>query len=170
MDYQKLTKEELSNLIVEKHKNFLSEYRKEFDILERLSVLKEKQDQLEHWVRDSRENPPQNQKYLQAMKAADKEFSGLKAELKSLYECNPAININNFENDSKNRYKWLRNQITTHEEALNYWTERTCELIREKEKAGKEEKDKKAPDSNKKPKKTRKTKKADKPVKTKKKK
>ena len=66
MSSQKLTKAELSGMLVEKHKNFIKEYRKEFDILDRIAILKEKREQLDFWVKDSKDIPEQQRRLLKA--------------------------------------------------------------------------------------------------------
>lgn len=93
MTSQKLTKEDLSNMLVEKHANFIKEYRREYDILDRLFVLREKKEQLDYWVDESKTNPSQHEKYLQSMKNTEKSLSGLAAELKSLKEANPKASV-----------------------------------------------------------------------------
>jgi len=86
MASQKLTKEDLSRLLVEKHRNFINEYKREYDILDRLFVLKEKREQLGYWVDESKSNPSHHEKYLQAVNNTEKELTALSNELKSLRE------------------------------------------------------------------------------------
>jgi len=140
MTSDNITKEELTNLLVEKHKNFVKEYRKEYDSLERISVLKEKQEQIAYWLKDSKDSPVQNQKYQQASKATEKEMSTLQQELKSLYESKASRNFGPPETDPKARYAWLKNQIKLHEESLSYWETKKKEIANEPLNAKKDEK------------------------------
>jgi hypothetical protein len=144
MNLEKIDKEDLSNLLVEKHKNFIKDYKKEYDILDRIAILKEKKEQLEYWVQDSKDNPAKNQKYLQAAKDVEKEFSNLTAELKSLYESSPSRVSGSIDSDHKARHKWLKGQIALQDEALNYWTAKIKE-VSEAKKQKEEAKDSQAP-------------------------
>lgn len=134
MASQMVTPKELSNLLVEKHQKFIAEYKKEFDILDRIFVLKEKQDQLEYWLHGSKDDPEKNQRYLKAMRAADKELLKLNEELKALYSSNsnetetPNVSKINL----KDRYNLLKNRIEMHKEAITYWDEKLQELSKEK--------------------------------------
>ena len=127
MTSQKLTNEDLSNLLAEKHVNFIKEYRREYDILDRLFVLREKKEQLDYWVDESKGSPSQHEKYLQAMNLTEKELSSLAGELKSIKETNPR-SYGPPESDQKARHKWLKAQITGHEEAKSYWTNKIKEI------------------------------------------
>jgi len=127
MASQKLTKEDLSRLLVEKHRNFINEYKREYDILDRLFVLKEKREQLGYWVDESKSNPSHHEKYLQAVNNTEKELTALSNELKSLREASHR-NFGPSDNDPRARHKWLKAQITEHEKAIAYWDNKTKEL------------------------------------------
>ncbi len=118
-------------MLVEKHANFIKEYRREYDILDRLFVLREKKEQLDYWVDESKTNPSQHEKYLQSMKNTEKELSGLAAELKSLKEANPR-SFGPPESDQAARHKWLKAQITTHDEGKAYWDNKIKEIAEAK--------------------------------------
>lgn len=148
MDFQKLDKEGLSNLLVEKHKNFAKEYRKEYDIIERISVLREKQEQLDYWLRDTKDDPEKNQKYAQTKDVASREMDKLSQELRSLHEGRSRKTHGPPETDVKARHKWLRGQIDQHDEAANYWFQKKTEIEDEK-------KPKEAPATKQKPKESR---------------
>ena len=137
MDFQKLDKEGLSSLLVEKHKNFAKEYRKEYDIIERISVLKEKQEQLEYWLRDTKDDKEKNQKYAQSKEVASHEMDKLSEELRGLHEGKSRKTHGPPETDVKARHKWLKSQIDVHDEATNYWIQKKAEI--EDEKKPKEE-------------------------------
>jgi|GEM_PF-712245 len=132
---QRITPKELSNLLVEKHQKFIEEYKKEFDILDRIFVLKEKQDQLEYWLHDSKDDPEKNQKYLKAMRAADKELLKLNEELKVLYSSNSneTQTHNVSKTNLKGRYNLLKNRIEMHKEAITYWDKKLKDLSKDKE-------------------------------------
>lgn len=168
MSSQKLTKAELSNLLVEKHGNFIRDLKKEFDVLDRMAILKEKKEQLDFWVKDSQDNPEQLKKHLLAREIAQNEFSQLNEELKALHSSGRRMGPQ--ESDVKSRHNWLKNQITVHEEALSYWGAKIRELseagkFREasKEHAGKESTGAENPKTVKKIKKIKKASKAVKP-------
>ena len=131
MASQKLTKEDLSQLLVEKHRSFITEYKREYDILDRLFVLKEKKEQLGYWVDESKTNPQAHEKYLSAMKNAENELSGLSNDLKALKETSHR-SFGPSESDPRARHKWLKAQITGHEEGAGYWTNKIKELSEEK--------------------------------------
>ena len=136
MTSKKHTPEELSNLLVEKHQEFIAGYKKEFDILDRIFVLKEKQDQLEYWLHDSKDDLEKNQKYLKIMRAADKELLKLNEELAALYGSNPDESPGGPPNVSKtpakSEHKLLKSKIETHNEALDYWNGKIQELLKAK--------------------------------------
>lgn len=127
-------------MLIEKHQKFISEYKKEFDIIDRIFVLKEKQDQLEYWLHDSKDDPEKNQKYLKAMRAADKELLKLNDELNVLYTSNSNGTPNVPKANSKSRYNWLKNKIETHKEAMAYWDEKLQEYSKDKKETKKKEK------------------------------
>ncbi len=127
MASQKLAKEDLSQLLVEKHQTFITEYKREYDILDRLFVLKEKKEQLRYWVDESKTNPAQHEKYQLAMKNNEQELSRLSEELKSLKEASHR-SFGPSESDPKARHKWLKAQIAGHEEGTAYWTNKIKEI------------------------------------------
>jgi len=133
MDLQKLDKEELSNLLIEKHRNFVKEYRKEYDLIERISVLKEKKEQLDYWLADSKDDQEKNQKYAQLKESSVQELTKLSDELKALYEGKPRRSHAPPEADIKARHKWLASQIAVHDEGATYWLTKKTELSSEKE-------------------------------------
>jgi hypothetical protein len=150
---EKLTKEKLANVLVRKHRNFLTQYKKEFELLDKIKILEDKQEQLEHWL-NSAKDAKEEDIYIKELEQTDNEILKLNEELKKLRDVttiapnssaanNGEDNINNgfF---LKNRYKWLKNQISVEEQTLSYWAERY-----KKYKAiggGKEEKKKKEKD------------------------
>jgi hypothetical protein len=140
MTSENITKEELANLLMEKHRNYTKEYKKEYDALERISVLKEKQEQIQYWVKDSKDNPAQNQKYQAIAKATEKEMSTLQQDLRSLYESKAGRNYGPSESDPKARHTWLKTQIKLQEEAGTYWEGKKKEIAEQPSGAKPEEK------------------------------
>lgn len=132
MDFQKPKKEELATLLVEKHRNFSRDYRREYDVLDRIAVLKEKKEQLIYWIDDSKGNAELHQKYINAKENADKEEAKLHDELKNLYS-SKSRKFGPPEADSKARYKWLKTQINSHEDAEKFWKNKIIEMQREGE-------------------------------------
>lgn len=132
MDFQKPKKEELAALLVEKHRNFIRDYKREYEILDRIAVLKEKKEQLIYWIEDSKNNPELHQKYKNAKENTEKEEAKLIEELRNLYS-SKSRKFGPPETDSKARYKWLKSQITSHEEAEKFWANKILELQKEGE-------------------------------------
>ncbi len=128
MTSENITKEELANLLLEKHKTFTKEYKKEYDALERITVLREKQEQVQYWLKDSKDNPVQNQKYQVISKSTEKELSTLQQDLISLYESKAGRNYGPSESDPKARHTWLKSQIKLQEDAGAYWDGRKKEI------------------------------------------
>jgi hypothetical protein len=127
MDFEKPKQEELANLLVEKHRNFVKEYRREYDILDRIAVLKEKREQLLYWIDDSKDNPEAHQKHLTAKANTDNEVVKLHDELKAMYS-SKTKRFGPPEADAKGRHKWLKGQITANEEAENFWKNKIIEI------------------------------------------
>jgi hypothetical protein len=127
MDFEKPKQEELANLLVEKHKNFIKDYRREYDILDRIAVLKEKREQLLYWIDDSKGNPEAHQKHLSAKENTDKEVLKLQDELKGMY-ASKSKRFGPSDTDPKARHKWLKAQITANEEAENFWKNKIVEI------------------------------------------
>ena len=136
-----VTKEMLAKKLVEKHTNFIKNYKKEFDILERISVLKEKQDQLEYWL-CSDNDPNEYQKHLRDMEVADRELLNLNSDLMKVHDSPDSTgsknstgdsdsgNGNNISDKPKVRYNWLKQQILRHEDSMDYWKGRYNDLIK----------------------------------------
>lgn len=121
------TRKQLSKKLVEKHKKFLEEYRKEFDFLQKLLVLEEKQDLLEHWMEDAEaeDDGKKLKEYTKQKNKNDKEMSEIRKMLKDLNQKEDA--------DAKQRYELLKKSMDSHKEAMNYWASQQNERERAKE-------------------------------------
>ncbi|HIE34493.1 MAG TPA: hypothetical protein EYP86_05080 [Candidatus Altiarchaeales archaeon] len=110
---EKLESKKLAKLLIDKHHKFLNEYRKEFDLLDRLIVLRERQEQLDYWIESTRyEDTKKYRKYLKQKKITDKEISELK---KKINDITPNTSI------SEKRHEFLLTAIKNHRLALDYW-------------------------------------------------
>ena len=122
-----LTEKKLAKKLIEKHQTFVENYKKEFDIFQRISILKEKQDQLEHWL-CSENNLDEDQKYFREMELADKELLKLNRELEKLYDSDS--DSNKILDEPRKRYNWLKKKISEHEDSMKYWKERYGDLTK----------------------------------------
>lgn len=95
----------LSAMLAEKHKRIIDDHQRELDSLRRIIVLKEKLDQLEHWI-DENENP---EKYLEEREASAGELE----KLKNQFQCG----------EPSKRYAKFEKELDTHIEAMDYWRE-----------------------------------------------
>lgn len=131
---KKITEQKLCDMLIEKHRKFLENYKREFDIRHRLIVLREKKDQLEHWLKDSEDDAKKHRVYAKRLKVTNQNVLKLEKELEK------------FQNalDEKERYKTLKKKIDMHSKALNYWTEfkNSKKKVNKNERKGTKEKDK----------------------------
>lgn len=115
---EEFSKPALQALLVKKHENLLTQYTDEKDNLEknrsrieelkkRIGVLREKEDQLKHWVAE-REG---DDSFADQLAQNREELAKVKAELKST----PRVR------DWSRRLSWLTRRIQSHEQALDYW-------------------------------------------------
>jgi len=111
-----ITPKQLSKKLVEKHRRFLNTYSKEFDLLQELFVLREKQDQLEHWVEDAK-NEDDKKKYKTYMKQKKNTEDAI---LKLRGELEEVTSSENY--DSRQRYEFLKKCIDSQKDAINYWS------------------------------------------------
>jgi len=116
---EKLTREKLSRALVRKHKKFLEEYKREFEILEKIRVLEDKEEQIEHWLNLTK-NTKEEDKYIKELEEADKELDLLKKELKKIRK---GLGKDNNERN----YFLLKSKIKNEENALLYWKEKIKE-------------------------------------------
>ncbi|MFH1721677.1 MAG: hypothetical protein ABH950_03620 [Candidatus Altiarchaeota archaeon] len=116
----------LAELLIKKHENLLNQYSEEKNFLvggreraeelkNRISVLKEKEDQLKHWLRSNNENSSQGvETYQEELNQNTSELAKLKAALKSI----PKVR------DADKRLPWLNQRIESHNKAFRYWNNR----------------------------------------------
>ena len=111
----KITQKQLSKKLVEKHERLLKTYSREFKLLHGIFVLREKQDLLEHWIEDAKNegDEKKRRKYMKQKKTTEGDILKLREELKE---------INSSEGyDSRQRYESLEKHIESHREAIDYW-------------------------------------------------
>ncbi len=99
----------LAQALVEKHDRLISEYSDETEKIRQITMLKEKKDQLKHWVEEN----GSKSKYSKELEDTTKELSQLS---ESFEEKGPGYYIN------------LDEQIGQHRNAKKYWLEKISEL------------------------------------------
>ena len=113
MSSKYLTAKVLSKKLVDKHQNFLKQYKKEFDLLGKIIVLEEKKDQLEHWANTTSDEKTA-QKFLKDKESADKKLMKLADELKKISSEGTSPRL-------KERHSLLKKELRNHRKALDYW-------------------------------------------------
>ncbi len=113
---EKITPRQISKKLVEKHRGFLSAYTREFDLLQGIIVLKEKQCQLEHWMEDAtlEDDEKKYNTYLKQRKKTEKDMLKLTKELDGMKS------PENY--DPKQRHEFLKKSIDSQRQAINYWS------------------------------------------------
>ncbi len=114
---EKLTREKLSSELVKKHKQLIENYKKEFGLSEKIRVLDDKQEQIEHWLSDAKDTKDED-KYIKALGEVDKGLDALKKEL----------GVINKDTGTEKRYAWLKNQIKEEEKVIEHWKEKSKEF------------------------------------------
>ena len=94
---------QLCGFIIEKHDRFLSKYKQDLESFQRILVLREEIDQLEHWVKSGETS------YKSKLDVALAELESLKRSKKK---------VNDKSIDA------VKNKINSHERALEYWRNR----------------------------------------------
>lgn len=116
-----LTPSDLALELVAKHEKFVENFRREYEILERVDILEEKRDQLSHWL-NSEEHGMNNDKISESYKQVEKEINDLFEEYEqkmgSFQQVKPSA-----------RRGFLESRIQKHEKALNYWEKRRRKLL-----------------------------------------
>jgi len=130
LDPETLTPLQLSKKLLEKHRGFMENYQREFDIRHKISVMGEKRDLLEHWISSAEDDGStdyEHGKYLKEKDSVDSEILSLKKELQNIM-----LNDTNNESktESKKRYTFLEEQMKLHKEAIDYWNDKVRELSR----------------------------------------
>jgi len=142
---EKLNPSQLSRKLLEKHRRMLGDYRREFEIRQKVSVLNEKGDLLAHWIKSAEEDGSGGyEKHKRDKEMVGHEISSLTTELKDM-------TLQEVRDESKDesvkRYSFLGERINAHKEAIEYWNGRVKELSKKK-KTG-EGKEKRTKDSKK---------------------
>jgi len=100
-----LTPKGLAQLLVSKHDNLMKRYSLELSVGERVSVLREKKDQLKYWVSSKKTD-----------EVRLKELAAVEDELKKLENSGLLKPVS--------YYKDLKSKISEHSEAKNFWSEK----------------------------------------------
>jgi len=103
------TPRELAEALVEKHDRFVSEYSDEIERMQQVVMLKEKRDQLLHWVEENG-----------GKDSYGRELEDTERELKQL--------SGSFTVKGQGHYKQLRESIEEHRKSRDYWLDRLGEL------------------------------------------
>lgn len=106
MDY---TPKMLAEALVEKHDRMISEYSDEVEKIQQVTMLREKRDQLLHWVEENGSKG----KYQRELAETEKELEQLSAT---------------FQAKSQRHYTKARELIDEHKKARDYWLRRLGEL------------------------------------------
>ncbi len=117
----KLTPKKLSKSLVKKHKELIKGYEVEYELLDRISILEEKKDQIDYWVESSEEGGKGSRKIKKQKKMVDSELLELKKDLGERAGSSDNANV-------KKRLTTLRNMIEEHNKALDYWKNKNKEL------------------------------------------
>jgi F0F1-type ATP synthase delta subunit len=104
MDCSEITPEFLKKKLIEKHKNFINEYKQKLDDMQRLFVLEEKIDQLSHWI--EKDSEQSNSQLISNKHASETELEELKSRLGVF---------------SDKKITEVKEKIREHEEALNHF-------------------------------------------------
>ncbi|MBU0762921.1 MAG: hypothetical protein KKD39_07830 [Candidatus Altiarchaeota archaeon] len=104
-----ISPKKLAQSILEKHDRLIMEYSVEVDRAKQVNMLREKKDQLLHWVEEN----GSKDKY-------SKELTETEAELENL--------MGSFEIKSQNYYNDLEARVKDHMKAKEYWIEKIGEL------------------------------------------
>ena len=140
---EKLNPGQLSRKLLEKHRRMFGDYQREFEIRQKVSVLSEKGDLLEHWIKSAEEDGSNGyEKYTKDKEMVSREISSLISELRDM-------TLQDVKSESKDetekRYSFLGERIDAHKEAIDYWNGRVKELSKKKKVSGGKEKETKDP-------------------------
>ncbi|MFC2162909.1 hypothetical protein ACFLRF_04440 [Candidatus Altiarchaeota archaeon] len=103
-----LTPRKLASILVEKHDRFITEYSEEVEKWEVYSMLKEKRDQIMHWIEDDEEG-----KFAKELDSTQKELDDLGNVVKS---------------SSKAHYNTIKLSVKEHSKSREYWLQKLKEL------------------------------------------
>jgi hypothetical protein len=99
----------MAEALVEKHDRFISGYSDELDKMRQMTMLKEKKDQLRHWVAENGGKA----KYSKELEDTENELSQLQTAFKP---------------KTQSYYAGLREKVDEHKKAREYWLGRSGEL------------------------------------------
>ena len=103
------TPKKLAEALVEKHDRLISEYSDEMEKMQQAVMLKEKRDQLLHWMQENGSKDTYS-----------KELEETESELK---QSNGSFTVK-----SQSHYKKIKESIDEHKNARDYWLGRMGEL------------------------------------------
>jgi|WetSurMetagenome_2_1015567.scaffolds.fasta_scaffold829805_1 hypothetical protein len=103
------TQKKLAGTLVEKHDRFISEYGDELETAQQLTMLREKKDQLLHWMEENGSKG----KFFKELEDTENELGNLKAAFKP---------------KNQSHYAGLREKIEEHKSARTYWLQKMSEL------------------------------------------
>ena len=106
VDYESVSPAELTKLLIQKHERLLSGYRKHNQNLDKIRLLEEKLDQIDHWISAGSDES----KLKKFRERRDKTLGDL-AQLKNISGI-PKVEVHT---------KDLNKKIAEHENALDYW-------------------------------------------------
>ena len=102
-----LTQKSLADLLHKKHESLLGKYSTELKSIDRISLLEEKLDQLEYWVKENR-SEENIDKYIKEKNNTDEELENLKKSVEH-------VSISNRKREG------LKEKLRAHTDAMNYW-------------------------------------------------
>jgi len=127
---EKLNPNQLSRKLLEKHGRMLDDYQREFEIRQKVSVLNDKGDLLEHWIKSAEEDGSNGyEKYKKDKEMVGREISSLISELRDMTLQDVKSESNG---ETEKRYSFLKERIDAHKEATDYWNGRVKELSKKK--------------------------------------
>jgi hypothetical protein len=103
------TPRKLAEALAEKHTRFISEYSDEIEKMKQLSMLREKRDQLLHWVQEN----GSRDKYERELADTENELDQLRSS---------------FQLKSEGHYQRLGDVVNEHKKARQYWLEKMGEI------------------------------------------
>jgi hypothetical protein len=99
----------MAEALVEKHDKFISGYSDELDKVKQITMLKEKKDQLKHWVAENGGKT----KFSKELEDAERELGQLQTS---------------FTPKTQSYYAGLKEKVEEHKKAREYWLSRIGEL------------------------------------------
>jgi hypothetical protein len=99
----------MAEALVEKHTRFISEYSDDVEKAQQMTMLREKRDQLHHWLAEN----GSKEKFKKELEDTDKELKNLQTAFKPKNQAH---------------YAALKENIGEHKKARDYWQSRIGEI------------------------------------------